>query len=166
MLAIATSVVAIFLFAHGTASPRSCAPESCSPGPGLPVLVAEYRRVVTRPLPHRGRAGDRRILDLRLVAETARVDADRAEPELPAAVGELLEEPLERRAAVARLADRVSGKPETDGLLGRPDHDVVVALLECRGRDEERERDLLGVLHPRREVDQNLSCHSLLLRAR
>jgi hypothetical protein len=64
-------------------------------------LVAEDGRVAPGPLPHRRRARDLGVRDLLRVAEVAGLDADRAQPQLAAAVRELLEELLERRAALA-----------------------------------------------------------------
>src|SRR5690348_4307720 len=98
-------------------------------------LVAEHRRVAPGPLPHRSRAHDARVGELRLVLETARVQADRAEPQLPAGFGELLEQAFERRAAVAGLTVHRSRQTEPYGVLGRPDNDLFALLLRRR-RDE------------------------------
>jgi hypothetical protein len=39
-------------------------------------------------------------------------------------------------------------------------------LLESRRADEEGQQNLLGILHPGREVDQHLACHPALLSSR
>src|SRR5581483_8784174 len=119
------------------------------------------RRVVSGPLPHRRGAHDLRVRDHLLVLQLARVDADRAEPELAAPLLELLEQPLERRAAVASLAHSRAGEPEAHRLLRRPEHDLVT-LLERRTRDQKRERHLLRIFHPGREVDEHLAGHTYL----
>src|SRR5204862_4956985 len=71
---------------------------------------------------------------------------------------ELLEQPLERRAALACDARGLTGKAEPDGVLRCPDHDLL-ALGDRGGRNEKRDGDTLGVLEARREVDQQLAFH-------
>ena len=83
-------------------------------------LVAEDGRVTPRPLPHRRRARDLGVRDLLRVAEVAGLDADRAQPQLAAAVRELLKELLERRAALAGDALGLARQSEPDGLLSSP----------------------------------------------
>ena len=123
-----------------------------------PGSVAEDGRTVSDPLHQRRGACNVRVADLLRVGEPAGVEADRAQPELPASVRELLEQPLERRAAVARLAVRLAGEAESHRVLRRPDDDVV-ALIERRRCDEERNRHPLGVLQPRRQIDEHLPGH-------
>ena len=70
---------------------------------GLTSSVAEDGRVAACPLPHRCRACDLGARDPVSPAEVAGVEADRAQPELPAGLGELLREALERRAQMRAL---------------------------------------------------------------
>src|SRR5574338_188685 len=120
--------------------------------------VAEDGGVVSGPFPHRRRAGDLRSLELLRVLEVTCIQADRAEPELAAAVSELREQALERWASLAHDALHLAREPEPHGVLRRPDDDLL-ALLQRRGGDEERDQDALAVLHAGREVDQNLVGH-------
>jgi hypothetical protein len=99
--------------------------------------------------------GDLRVRHLLGVVEISRADADRAKPELASAVGELREQLLERRAALAGNTCGLARQPEPNGVFGRPDHNLF-SLAERGRRDEEGDRDSLGVLEPRSEVDDDL----------
>src|SRR3954454_254939 len=90
-------------------------PSTAARGGGL---VAEHRRhVVTDPVPQRGRAADARIRDKILLVEAARVEADRAHEQLAARGRVLLEQPLERRAALARDAGGAARQRQTHRVL-------------------------------------------------
>jgi MFS family permease len=118
--------------------------------------VAEHGRTVADPVVQRRRAGELRVEhELRLV-QLAGVEADRAHEELAACLRELAEQPLERRAALARLAVRLAGKPDPHRVLRQPDGDLL-ALVEGGRRDEERDGHALRILHPGREVHEHLS---------
>ena len=65
----------------------------CRRGPAGRSSVAEDGGIVSGPLPHGRRAGDLHVADLLVICEPASVETDRAEPEFPAAIGELLEQP-------------------------------------------------------------------------
>src|SRR5262249_12477535 len=81
--------------------------------------VAEDRRaLIADPLPERCRAAELRIRDELVLLELAGVETDGAHEQLPAPVGVLLDQPGQRRAAVARQCLRVSRHREPDGLLG------------------------------------------------
>src|SRR5215210_328422 len=92
--------------------------------------------------------------------ELARAHADRAHQQCSPAIRELAEQALQRRAAVTErpLGLARHGKPH--GLLGE-EHADLTAPLQCRARDEERDRDALSVLHSGRQVDQHLPGHGL-----
>src|SRR5438046_10468610 len=62
--------------------------------------VAEHGRVAARPLPQRRCADHLCVSQPLRIAEVARIEADRAQPQLSARLGELLPESLERRAVV------------------------------------------------------------------
>src|ERR1051326_1774645 len=122
--------------------------------------VAEDGCVVTGPLPHRRRACDPRVRHELGALEPARVEADRADEQFAAAVCELLEEALQRRASLAGDSLGLAGLPEPHCVL-RQEHRDLLALLESRAADEERDEDAFRILHPRGQVDQDLVsfCH-------
>src|SRR5262249_6077749 len=121
--------------------------------------VAEDGRVVAGPLPHRRCADDLRIRDRLRLAEVARRQTDRTQPQLAPRLCELLVEPFERRTVLADDALELAWEPEPHRVLGRPDLDLLALLLRC-GRDEEGYEHTLAVLHAGREVDQDLAvCH-------
>src|SRR5262245_54990714 len=128
----------------------------------LPPSVAEGGGVVSGPLPHGRGADHRRVRDFLRLAEVAGVETDRTEPEFAPGLRELLPETLERRAVLADDSLQLAGQTEPDRVLGRPDLDLFAVLLRC-GRDEEGHEHALAVLHPCREIDQNLAaaCHLL-----
>src|SRR5207253_1261034 len=73
--------------------------------------VTEHGRVVVAdPLPERRRAREPRVRHELPLVELARVEADRTDEQLAAAARELLEQPRERRAAVARDRLRLTGQ--------------------------------------------------------
>src|ERR1051326_8544370 len=137
---------------------------SASTAMSLLLSVAEDGGVLARPPPHRRRTDDLGVGDPLGIAEIARVQADRAQPELAARFRELIPQLLERRAPVADDPLQRVRQPEPDRLLRRPDSRLLAPLLRRR-RDEKRDKHSLAILHPGREVDQNLAvaCHLPLL---
>src|SRR5215212_966642 len=116
-------------------------------------LVAEDGGIRADPLPQGGGAHEACVGREAVLAQLARAEADRACEELTPALGELLEQPRQRRAALARHALGVPGHGEAHRLLRQPDADLL-PCVQPRGRHEERDRDTLAVLEPGREVDQ------------
>src|SRR5689334_5674471 len=108
--------------------------------------VAENCRVASRPLPHRSRTDNLRVRHLLRLGKVARSEADRAQPELSAGLGELLPEPLERRAVLADDTLHLSRKTEPHRVLGGPDDDLLALLLRGSGHEESDEH-ALAVLH-------------------
>src|SRR2546429_7808621 len=98
-------------------------------------LVAEDGSALADPLPERRCTGEACVCHQAALVQLAGVEADRADEQLAAAVGELLEQPRDRRAAVAGDRFGVAGKPEADCLLGE-EHRHTPALLERSGADE------------------------------
>src|SRR5262245_43988823 len=81
--------------------------------------VAEHGGIVgADPLPERCRARKPRVGDERTIVELAGVEADRADEQLAAALGVLLEELRKRWATLAGDPLRVSPEPDSDGFLG------------------------------------------------
>src|SRR5919197_3635685 len=124
-----------------------------SPSPGS---VAEDRCVVIAdPLPEGSCAADPSVCDQLALVQLAGVEADRTDEELSAALGELCEEPRDRRAAVAGDRLGVSGKGKANGLLGQEHRHLLAALERCTS-DEERDGHPLAVVESGREIDHNL----------
>src|SRR5262245_9256237 len=124
-----------------------------------PPSVAEDRRgAVADPLPERRRTADASVLDELGPLELAGVEADRTDEKLAAAVRELLEEPQERRAAVAGDALSLSGQRQPDGVF-EEEHHHLLALLQRSSCHEESGRDTLGVLESGCEVEYDLVSH-------
>src|SRR5437867_487843 len=122
-------------------------------------LVAEDRRhVVADPLEERRRTTDPGVGDEVLLVEPARVEAVRAGDQLTAAVRVLLEEPLERRAAVTghALGDVREGEPHR--VLSQ-EHHRRLALSDRGSRDQECDHHPLFVIEPGRQVDYDFACH-------
>src|SRR5436309_2991746 len=119
-----------------------------------PRLVAEDGGALADPFPQRCRAGEPGVTDERPFVELARLEADRADEQL-AAVGVLLEQPCERRAAIARDSVGIPRQRQPYGLLGH-EHRHLLALLERRDGDEEGAGHALGVLEAGGEVDYDL----------
>src|SRR5437764_11765309 len=109
---------------------------------------------VADPLPQRRGAGEAGVADKRVLVELARFEADRADEQL-AAVGVLLEQLRERRAALACDRVGVARQCQPYGLLGQ-EHRDLLALLDRRAADEEGAGDALGVLEPGGEVYYDL----------
>src|SRR5713226_8481749 len=80
---------------------RSCTSSSTSIAIAPPCSVAEDGSAVADPFPERRRSREPRVRHEAALVELARVEADRADEQLAAAVRVLLEEARERRAAVA-----------------------------------------------------------------
>jgi len=91
------------------------------------------------------------------LVQLAGAETDGADEKLPAAIGVLLEEPGEGRAAVTRDAHRVVRQGEADRLFGE-EHRYLLALLDRTAANEESNDYPLGVLESRREVDHHLGC--------
>jgi hypothetical protein len=128
------------------------------------VAIGEHRRAVADPLPERRRAADARVVDEVVLAQLARVEADRADEQAPARLRELGRERRDRGAAVAGDALGDAADREPHGLL-RQEHRHLLARRRRRARDEERHRHALGILESRRQVDHDLAVavHRVLL---
>ena len=82
----------------------------------------------------------------------------RAGQQLAATLGVLLEDALDRRAALARHALRVPGQADAYRVLGEEHRDLFA--LGCGGLpDEKRDEYAFGVLHAGREVDHDFVAH-------
>ena len=119
------------------------------------LLVAEDGRALVDPLPERRRAAEPGVRDELALVELAGREADRADQELAAALGVLLEQVRQRRAAVACDPLRASGQADPDGVLREEHHDLLAAR-HGRGGDEERNGHALRVLEPCGQVDDDL----------
>src|SRR5262245_4589218 len=125
----------------------------------IAISVAEDRCIVVAdPLPQRRRAGEAGIGNEFGLVELARVEADRADEQLAAAVRVLPKEALERRAPVARLALGLVGQPESHRILGQ-EHRDLLPLVDRGGPDQECDGDALRVLEAGGEVDHDLVRH-------
>src|SRR3954453_7921279 len=132
--------------------------ERRSTGDRAASVAEDLPRLVPEPLEHRRRARDPRVGHEALRVDPSRVDAERAGEQLAAALRELREQPVERRAALAERALGGARLGEPHRLLGGEDRHLRAAAQ--RGpRDEEGDRDLLAVLHARGEVHQHLCGH-------
>src|SRR5260221_12550391 len=86
--------------------------------PQRPSSVAEDgRRLVADPLPEWGGAREPGVVD-QLLGEVSRLRADRADEQLTAVLGELLEEQCERRPAPAGDGRSETRQSQAEGLLG------------------------------------------------
>src|SRR5438270_3589044 len=119
------------------------------------ISVAEDGSAFADPFPERGRAGQACIRYEAALVQLAGLEADRTDEQLAAAVRVLLKQLRERRTAVAGDRLRVPGQSQPDRLLGK-EHRHLLAALERRAPDEERNRHALGVLEPGCEVDHDL----------
>src|SRR5512132_1184395 len=124
----------------------------------LPSSEAEDRCVlIADPLPEGGCAAHASIHDQLGLVQLAGVEADGTDEQLSASVSELLEQPGDRRAAVAGDRLSVSGQGKANRLFGQ-EHRHLLALLECRTSDEERDGHPLAVVESGGEIDDDLGC--------
>src|SRR6266540_2003872 len=114
--------------------------------------VAEHGSALADPLPERRRSGKTSVGHEALLVQLAGAEADRTDEELAASCRVLLEESRERRAAVAGDGFGIARKPEPDRLL-RQEHCHLLALLQGRTADKERNGHAFRILEPGGEVD-------------
>ena len=141
---------------------HASASRSRRPGDGRGSVAEDGGCLVADPVPERRCPADARVRDELGIVESARVDAERTEEQLAAAIGVLLEEPLQRRAALTSLALRLAREPDPDRVL-RQEHRHLLAPVDCRDADEKRDHHTLSVFFdPGSQVDYDLCGHELL----